>query len=340
MDERKGIWKSGKGRGRNRPKGRQLDDAALAEVRRLLGDRPRRRDLLIEFLHLIQDAHGHLSAGAPPRARRGDAPRPGRGLGGRDLLRPFRRGEGRRDPAAAPSPSGSATCSPASSPAPRRSSRRCAPAPTRPRVRVVARALHGPLRRGADGRGRPLPRRPRHPRRRSQAAIAERPRAPRDPRLRGSRRLPAGGGYADAPRAPRGRRGRRGGRRGAPRRRPARAGRRRLSHRAQVARGAGQPGPRYLAVNGDEGEPGTFKDRYYLERTPHLMLEGMLIAAWAVEAERWPSSTCATNTRRSSRSCAARSPRSRRRASSRPATSSSAAAPAPTSAARSRRCSS
>jgi formate dehydrogenase beta subunit len=45
-------------------------------------------------------------------------------------------------------------------------------------------------------------------------------------------------------------------------------------------------GPRYLAVNGDEGEPGTFKDRWYLEREPHLMLEGMLIAAWAVEAER------------------------------------------------------
>ena len=47
----------------------------------------------------------------------------------------------------------------------------------------------------------------------------------------------------------------------------------------------GNPGPRYLAVNGDEGEPGTFKDRFYLERTPHLFLEGMLIAAWAVEAE-------------------------------------------------------
>ena len=45
-------------------------------------------------------------------------------------------------------------------------------------------------------------------------------------------------------------------------------------------------GTRYLAVNGDEGEPGTFKDRYYLERTPHLFLEGMLIAAWAVEAEK------------------------------------------------------
>ena len=44
-------------------------------------------------------------------------------------------------------------------------------------------------------------------------------------------------------------------------------------------------GPRYLAVNGDEGEPGTFKDRYFLEREPHVFLEGMLIAAWAVEAE-------------------------------------------------------
>ena len=44
-------------------------------------------------------------------------------------------------------------------------------------------------------------------------------------------------------------------------------------------------GPRYLAVNGDEGEPGTFKDRWYLERQPHLFLEGMLIAAWAVEAD-------------------------------------------------------
>jgi formate dehydrogenase len=42
--------------------------------------------------------------------------------------------------------------------------------------------------------------------------------------------------------------------------------------------------PRLMAVNGDEGEPGTFKDRYYLEREPHKFLEGMLIAAWAVEA--------------------------------------------------------
>jgi formate dehydrogenase len=45
-----------------------------------------------------------------------------------------------------------------------------------------------------------------------------------------------------------------------------------------------EKGPRLMAVNGDEGEPGTFKDRYYLERQPHKFLEGMLIAAWAVEA--------------------------------------------------------
>jgi formate dehydrogenase len=46
-----------------------------------------------------------------------------------------------------------------------------------------------------------------------------------------------------------------------------------------------EPGPRLMAVNADEGEPGTFKDRHYLERDPHRFLEGMLIAAWAVEAE-------------------------------------------------------
>jgi formate dehydrogenase len=46
----------------------------------------------------------------------------------------------------------------------------------------------------------------------------------------------------------------------------------------------GYAGPRLMAVNGDEGEPGTFKDRVYLEKDPHRFLEGMLIAAWVVEA--------------------------------------------------------
>ena len=46
-----------------------------------------------------------------------------------------------------------------------------------------------------------------------------------------------------------------------------------------------EPGPRLMAVNIDEGEPGTFKDRVFLERDPHRFLEGMLIAAWAVDIE-------------------------------------------------------
>ncbi|MCY4038166.1 MAG: NAD(P)H-dependent oxidoreductase subunit E [Hyphomicrobiales bacterium] len=46
-----------------------------------------------------------------------------------------------------------------------------------------------------------------------------------------------------------------------------------------------QPKPRYLVINADEGEPGTFKDRFYLRSMPHRFLEGMLVAAWAIEAE-------------------------------------------------------
>lgn len=46
-----------------------------------------------------------------------------------------------------------------------------------------------------------------------------------------------------------------------------------------------QPAPKLMAVNIDEGEPGTFKDKYYLDRDPHCFLEGTLIAAWAVGIE-------------------------------------------------------
>ena len=46
-----------------------------------------------------------------------------------------------------------------------------------------------------------------------------------------------------------------------------------------------EEGPRYMAVNGDEGEPGTFKDRHYLERDPHRFFEGMLIGAWVADAD-------------------------------------------------------
>ena len=46
-----------------------------------------------------------------------------------------------------------------------------------------------------------------------------------------------------------------------------------------------EPGPRLMTINGDEGEPGTFKDKLYLEKNMHKFFEGMLIAAWAVEAK-------------------------------------------------------
>ena len=46
------------------------------------------------------------------------------------------------------------------------------------------------------------------------------------------------------------------------------------------------PKPKYLVVNADEGEPGTFKDRYILERDPHALLEGMLIAAYAIGSHK------------------------------------------------------
>src|ERR1044072_5906949 len=59
-DDRGGLGR--RNRPRKTPKGRQVDPAALDEVRALLADRPRRRDLLIEYLHLIQDRYGYLSA--------------------------------------------------------------------------------------------------------------------------------------------------------------------------------------------------------------------------------------------------------------------------------------
>ena len=46
----------------------------------------------------------------------------------------------------------------------------------------------------------------------------------------------------------------------------------------------GSTAPKYLVVNADEGEPGTFKDRYILERDPHALIEGMLIAARAIDS--------------------------------------------------------
>ena len=140
-------------RPRRTPKGRQVDPQALDEVRALLGDRSRRRDLLIEHLHLIQDQYGHISRRASRRARRRDEARADRGLRGRDLLRAFRRGEGRRAAAAAGHRARVRLA--VLRDGGRRASARRICRHARPGRARRARALHGRLRPRAGLRGRP-----------------------------------------------------------------------------------------------------------------------------------------------------------------------------------------
>ena len=52
-----------------------------------------------------------------------------------------------------------------------------------------------------------------------------------------------------------------------------------------VPMGDGAPHPKYLVCNGDEMEPGTFKDRVLLEGNPHQLIEGMILSAYAIQAE-------------------------------------------------------
>lgn len=277
-----GVWKSAPGKGRKTPKGRQVDDAALVNVRALLGDRPRRRDLLIEHLHLIQDHYGHLSVqhlNALADEMRmsqtevyevatfyahfdvvkdGDVPPPALTIRVCDSL----------------------SCELAG-----------------------AQALKSALEDGLDPTKVRVLRAPCMGRcdtapvleighnhidfatvEKVDAAIAADDTHPHMTDYQDLAAYRATGGYdkLESLRAD--------GDWQAIQKLVNQSGLRGLG-------GAGFPsdkkwgfvraaeGPRYLAVNGDEGEPGTFKDRYYLERTPHLFLEGMLIAAWAVEAD-------------------------------------------------------
>lgn len=283
LDERKGVWKSGKGKGRRTPKGRQLDDQALADVQALLGDQPRRRDLLIEFLHLIQDAYGHLSA-AHLRAlaeelrlsmaevyevasfyahfdvvKEGETPPPALTIRVCDSLSCELAGAQALQ----------AALQDGLDPAQVRVLR--APCMGRCDTAPVLEIGHNHIDHATPDK--------------VMAAIAADDTHPHIPDYEPLAKYRAGGGYtklADL-RAngdweetldsvlEAGLRGLGGA--GFP------SGKKTRFVRAE-------PGPRYLAVNGDEGEPGTFKDRFHLERRPHLFLEGMLIAAWAVEAER------------------------------------------------------
>ncbi|MDO6590276.1 NADH-quinone oxidoreductase subunit F [Loktanella sp. D2R18] len=277
-----GVWKSGKGKGRHTPKGRQLDDLAWTQVQDLLGDRPRRRDLLIEFLHLIQDAYGHLSA-AHMRAlaedlriaqaevyevasfyahfdlvKEGEVPPPALTIRVCDSLSCEMAGAQQLQTA----------LTEGMDPAQVRVVR--APCMGRCDTAPVLEIGHHHIDHATVAK--------------ATQAIADDNTHAHMPVYETYADYVSVGGY-DTLKALRvngnwedvqekvltsGLRGLGGA--GFP------SGKKWGFVRAN-------PGPRYLAVNGDEGEPGTLKDRYHLERTPHLMLEGMLIAAWAVEAD-------------------------------------------------------
>ncbi|MCE3261022.1 MAG: NADH-quinone oxidoreductase subunit [Pseudoduganella sp.] len=259
-------------RKRQGPKGRQPDAAALHAVQQLLGDAPRRRDLLIEYLHLIQDAHGclsaaHLAALASELGlaqaevfevasfyhhfdivREGETPPPPLTIrvcdglscemaGAGDLLARLPALLG-RDVRVLPSPC-IGRCDQA--PAALVGQRAVAPASC---DSVLAATAEPVSTWGSDPMvGHVL----------SQC-------------LSGARSVEAVMAELEAS-------GLRGlGGAGFP------AGR-----KWRIVRN--EPGPRLMAVNIDEGEPGTFKDRFYLERAPGQFIEGMLIAAWAVGIE-------------------------------------------------------
>ena len=276
-------WKRGQG-ARPFPKGRQVDPAALGEVRALLGGRERRRDLLIEHLHLINDAHGHLSArhlralASEMRLAQAEVYEVATFYAHFDVVHD----DETPPPATTIRVCDSLTCAlhgaealgqalaDASDPDAVRVLRapcmgRCAAAP----VCEVGHAHvdHADLEAVLDvvtsgRRDASIPDTIALEAYRAEAGY-ELLAACRD----GTRDV---GSLMDIL-SDAGLRGLGGA--GFP------AGR-----KWQIVRGF--EGPRLMTVNADEGEPGTFKDRYWLERDPHRFLEGALIAAWAVGAER------------------------------------------------------
>ena len=265
---------------RGQMKGRTLDPAALADVQSLLGDAPRRADLLIEFLHRIQDRFGHISAAHIVAlaeemklalaevfevatfyhhfdvVKEGEAPPPPLTVRVCETLSCQMAG------GAALRAALEQTCGPDVRVVGAPCVGRCEHAP----VAVVGRnpVDHATV----DG---------------VAAAIRAGEIEATPPQCVDYAAYRAQGGYRTLQECANGGRtcedvevaleqsGLRGlGGAGFP------AGRKWRIVRAE-------PAPRLFAVNIDEGEPGTFKDRHFLERDPHRFLEGMLIAAWAVE---------------------------------------------------------
>jgi len=281
MAQAAGTWKSGRGKGRRTPKGRQLDDTALASLLELLGEAPLRRDLLIEYLHNIQDHFGGLSQ---PHIRalaerlklaQAEVFEVASFYAHFDML-----GEGEAPPPLTLRVCDSLSCEMAGSLAlfdelsVRHPELRVVRAPCMGRCdqAPVVAVGHNHV---ADAGAKSV-----------ANAVSDHGAALALPDYETFEAYRDDGGYRTLEALRAGEKtpedvqdmvlqsGLRGmGGAGFP------AGRKWSFVRAET-------GPRYMAINADEGEPGTFKDRYYLEREPHAMLEGMLIAAWAVEAEK------------------------------------------------------
>jgi len=285
MDARVPPVHASKGAGRKRsprtPKGRQVDPKALAEVRALLGNRERRRDLLIEHLHLIQDRYGHLAAAHltalahDMKMALAEVYEVATFYAHFDVVK-----DGQTPPPTVTvRVCDSLSCAMAGAEALLQS----LPGKVGASVRVVRAPCMGACDRApvcAVGHVQVM-----RATAESVAAVAK-----KNPHARPYHTgnpldaYRAAGGYALLQECLDGKRARdelikivsdsglRGlGGAGFP------TGRKWSLVRAE-------PAPRLFAVNADEGEPGTFKDRYYLERDPHRFLEGMLIAAWVVEA--------------------------------------------------------
>jgi len=271
-------------RARGFPKGRQLDLEALEEIRALLGDRPRRHDLLIEYLHLIQDRYHAISARhlralcEELRMPQAEAYEVATFYAHFDVLK-----EGETPPPPTTiRVCDSITCAIKGAEAlfealkSRTDSRevRVVHVPCVGRCDAAPVAEVGHL--YVDNATPET----------VMAVVESGKREPVIPQYETLAEYRAKGGYEVLEKCRAGKlsfesiikemtdAGLRGlGGAGFP------AGR-----KWQIVRS--YPGPRLMTINGDEGEPGTFKDRYYLERNPQQMFEGALIAAWAVEAER------------------------------------------------------
>jgi len=266
------------------PKGRQIDPGALDEVRALIGARPRRRDLLIEFLHLIQDRYRHISAAhlaalaEEMKLAQAEVYEVATFYAHFDVVK-----DGPPPPAVTVRVCDSLSCAMAGA------ERLLAALPAKlgADVRVLRAPCMGACDRApvaAVGHVQVM----NASAEKIAAAVATGAVAGADAHAYRTAKdfaaYRADGGYALLQSCRSGARSRddiikavsdaglRGlGGAGFP------TGRKWTLVRAE-------PAPRLMAVNADEGEPGTFKDRYYLERDPHRFIEGMLIAAFVVEA--------------------------------------------------------